>query len=85
MRNVNVWCVRLQVTDMSGWYLTGADGEGLVWAVPSRETAHQVTVSQSDAQTYLRAPYYWSAPPAYLHKKVSECVCVSINQCRHMG
>ncbi|KAI2652405.1 Laminin subunit alpha-2 [Labeo rohita] len=73
------------VTDMSGWYLTGADGEGLVWAVPSRETAHQVTVSQSDAQTYLRAPYYWSAPPAYLHKKVSECVCVSINQCRHMG
>uniref|UniRef100_A0A673MXM5 Laminin subunit alpha-2-like n=1 Tax=Sinocyclocheilus rhinocerous TaxID=307959 RepID=A0A673MXM5_9TELE len=59
------------VTDMSGWYLTGADGEGLVWAVPSRETAHQLTVSQSDAQTHLTAPYYWSAPSAYLRKKMS--------------
>ncbi|XP_073788195.1 laminin subunit alpha-2 isoform X3 [Danio rerio] len=58
------------VTDMSGWYLTGADGEGLVWAEPSRETAHQVTVSQSDAQTHLTAPYYWSAPSAYLGKKL---------------
>uniref|UniRef100_A0A8C1YKN0 Laminin subunit alpha 2 n=1 Tax=Cyprinus carpio TaxID=7962 RepID=A0A8C1YKN0_CYPCA len=58
------------VTDMSGWYLTGADGEGLVWAVPSRETAHQLTVSQSEAQTHLTAPYYWSAPSAYLHKKL---------------
>uniref|UniRef100_A0A9J7ZDZ5 Laminin subunit alpha 2 n=1 Tax=Cyprinus carpio carpio TaxID=630221 RepID=A0A9J7ZDZ5_CYPCA len=58
------------VTDMSGWYLTGADGEGLVWAVPSRETAHQLTVSQSEAQTHLTAPYYWSAPSAYLRKKL---------------
>ncbi|XP_039520340.1 laminin subunit alpha-2-like, partial [Pimephales promelas] len=58
------------VMDMSGWYLTGADGEGLVWAEPSREAAHQVTVSQSDAQTHLTAPYYWSAPSAYLHKKL---------------
>lgn len=66
---------------MSGWYLTGADGKGLVWAEPSRETAHQLTVSQSDAQTHLTAPYYWSAPSAYLHKKVSlvcVCVCVSV-------
>uniref|UniRef100_A0A8C1SYQ7 Laminin subunit alpha 2 n=1 Tax=Cyprinus carpio TaxID=7962 RepID=A0A8C1SYQ7_CYPCA len=69
------------VTDMSGWYLTGADGEGLVWAVPSRETAHQLTVSQSEAQTHLTAPYYWSAPSAYLHKKVSACVCVCVCVC----
>uniref|UniRef100_A0A671KB68 Laminin subunit alpha-2-like n=1 Tax=Sinocyclocheilus anshuiensis TaxID=1608454 RepID=A0A671KB68_9TELE len=63
-------CWSFQVMDMSGWYLTGADGEGLVWAVPSRETAHQLTVSQSDVQTHLTAPYYWSAPSAYLHKKL---------------
>uniref|UniRef100_A0A8C1J6P4 Laminin subunit alpha 2 n=1 Tax=Cyprinus carpio TaxID=7962 RepID=A0A8C1J6P4_CYPCA len=66
------------VTDMSGWYLTGADGEGLVWAVPSRETAHQLTVSQSEAQTHLTAPYYWSAPSAYLRKKVSACVWLDV-------
>uniref|UniRef100_A0A671SZR7 Basement membrane-specific heparan sulfate proteoglycan core protein n=1 Tax=Sinocyclocheilus anshuiensis TaxID=1608454 RepID=A0A671SZR7_9TELE len=58
------------VTDMSGWYLTGADGEGLVWAVPSREMAHQLTVSQSDAQTHLTAPYFWSAPSAYLRGRL---------------
>ncbi|XP_065124896.1 laminin subunit alpha-2 isoform X2 [Paramisgurnus dabryanus] len=58
------------VTDMSGWYLTGVDGEGLVWAEPSRDTPNQVTVSQPDAQIYLKAPYYWSAPSAYLRKKL---------------
>ncbi|XP_077077233.1 laminin subunit alpha-2 isoform X13 [Siphateles boraxobius] len=58
------------VSDMSGWYLTGADGEGLVWAGSSRETVHQVIVSQSDALNHLTAPYYWSAPSAYLHKKL---------------
>ncbi|XP_059355199.1 laminin subunit alpha-2 isoform X1 [Carassius carassius] len=58
------------VMDMSGWYLTGADGEGHVWAVPRRETAHQLTISQSEAQTHLTAPYYWSAPSAYLRKKL---------------
>ncbi|XP_051500882.1 laminin subunit alpha-2 [Myxocyprinus asiaticus] len=58
------------VTDISGWYLTGAEGEGLVWAVSSRDTPHQITASQSDAKPHLTAPYYWSAPSVYLHKKL---------------
>ncbi|XP_062857847.1 laminin subunit alpha-2 [Trichomycterus rosablanca] len=57
-------------TDLSGWYLTGADGEGLVWAVPDPATPLQVTVSRREAEARLTPPYYWNAPPTYLGNKI---------------
>uniref|UniRef100_A0A8B9LNT4 Basement membrane-specific heparan sulfate proteoglycan core protein n=1 Tax=Astyanax mexicanus TaxID=7994 RepID=A0A8B9LNT4_ASTMX len=60
---------RSNLTDMSGWFLTGAEGEGLVWA--NRNTPLQVYVSHRDAQPHLEAPFFWSAPPSYLGNKVS--------------
>ncbi|XP_072533209.1 laminin subunit alpha-2 isoform X2 [Salminus brasiliensis] len=61
---------RRNLTDMSGWFLTGANREGLVWAMPNRNTPLLVSVSHRDAQPYLEQPFFWSAPPSFLGNKI---------------
>lgn len=62
--------VALQITEMSGWYLTGAEGEGQVWAAPDITTPLRVTFNYREAEVQLTPPYYWNAPPSYLGNKV---------------
>ncbi|MCJ8749866.1 hypothetical protein PDJAM_G00192530 [Pangasius djambal] len=57
------------ITEMSGWYLTGAEGEGQVWAVPDIATPLHMTVNYREAEARLTPPYYWNAPPSYLGNK----------------
>ncbi|XP_060769556.1 laminin subunit alpha-2 [Neoarius graeffei] len=58
------------ITEMSGWYLTGAQREGRVWAAPDLTTPHRVTVNYKEAEAQLTPPYYWNAPPSYLGNKI---------------
>ncbi|XP_030638763.1 laminin subunit alpha-2 [Chanos chanos] len=58
------------LTDMSGWSLTGPQGEGLVWPIPSRDTPPKWSISHREAKTQLASPFYWSAPATYLGNKL---------------
>ncbi|XP_076872711.1 LOW QUALITY PROTEIN: laminin subunit alpha-2 [Brachyhypopomus gauderio] len=61
---------RSNITDMSGWYLTGTDGEGLVPALLTRDTPLHIAVSHTEAKAHLTTPFYWRAPPSYLGNKL---------------
>ncbi|GAA6074604.1 laminin subunit alpha-2, partial [Tachysurus ichikawai] len=58
------------ITDMSGWYLTNAEGKGQVWVGPNIATPLRVTVNNNKAETLLALPSYWNAPPSYLGNKI---------------
>uniref|UniRef100_A0AAY4DW82 Basement membrane-specific heparan sulfate proteoglycan core protein n=1 Tax=Denticeps clupeoides TaxID=299321 RepID=A0AAY4DW82_9TELE len=57
------------VSDMSGWFLTGADGLVRVW--PNRDTPQRLSISHAEARRHLPEVYYWSAPAHYRGNKVS--------------
>uniref|UniRef100_A0AAY4BZ23 Laminin subunit alpha 2 n=1 Tax=Denticeps clupeoides TaxID=299321 RepID=A0AAY4BZ23_9TELE len=59
----------LQVSDMTGWFLTGADGLVRVW--PNRDTPQRLSISHAEARRHLPEVYYWSAPAHYRGNKVS--------------
>ncbi|KAF5897026.1 laminin subunit alpha-2 isoform X4, partial [Clarias magur] len=63
--------VTRRMTEMSGWYLTGAEEERRVWAVPGVTTPPHMIVNYEEAESRLTPPYYWNAPPYYLGNKGS--------------
>uniref|UniRef100_A0A8C9T8C6 Basement membrane-specific heparan sulfate proteoglycan core protein n=1 Tax=Scleropages formosus TaxID=113540 RepID=A0A8C9T8C6_SCLFO len=64
------WAYR-NVTSVSGWSLSGPDGEGNVWPVPSHDASQGLSVSHAEARGRLGVPYYWKAPHAFLGNKLA--------------
>ncbi|KAM4771006.1 laminin subunit alpha-2 [Rhinophrynus dorsalis] len=62
-----------EVTDMNGWFLMDLFGSTKVAPTKDRfDGPDQLSIRNVDARAQgLQGVYYWSAPPSYLHNKIS--------------